>query len=223
VYGASVCTWAEVDGEHVTKVGAVIPLSSIENAPNEMEMVWPPMQAATIALPDVARRQTGLLSLKVYWEAHGHPPGPYLVPHFDFHFYTTTSEETTAVDCSDVSEPSELPAGYVLPDVEIPGIGKLIGLCVPEMGMHALLASEMNSDQAFSGTMVVGYYSARPIFLEPMITRDLLLERRTFSLDVPEVTGFGPGVSAPTHFEAEYDTAAQAYRFVLSGFSSAGS
>ena len=35
--------------------------------------------------------------------------------------------------------------------------------------------------------MVVGYYHGRPIFVEPMITRATLLERRGFPLEIPDV------------------------------------
>lgn len=218
VYGASVCTWAEVEGDQVVRVGATIPLAAIQNAPDDAEMVWPPELAALVHLPDVARDQMGIHHVKIYWEAHGHPPGPYLTPHFDFHFFTITAEETNAIDCSDLSKPTELPEGYASPDVDIPGIGILIGLCVPGMGMHALLEEEMESEVLFEGTLVVGYYADAPIFFEPMITRDLLLQRQTFSLDFPTIVGAGSGVVLPTKFDAVYDAEASAYRFVFSGF-----
>ncbi len=218
MYGASVCTWAEVEGEEVVRVGANIPLAAIQNAPADAEMVWPPEVVAIVQLPDVARDQMGIQNVKIYWEAHGHPPGPYLTPHFDFHFFTITAEEANAIDCSDLSKPTELPEGYAAPDIDIPGVGNLIGLCVPGMGMHALLEEEMESEVLFEGTLVVGYYADAPIFFEPMITRDLLQQRQTFSLDFPTIVGAGSGVVLPTKFDAVYDAEASAYRFVFSGF-----
>ena len=218
VYGATVCTWAELEGEQVMRVGATVPIASIRNAPAEAEMVWPPVEVATIALPEAGQEGTGIRSLKLYWEAHGHPPGPYLVPHFDFHFYTISSAELDALDCSNVSKPTELPVGYVLPDVEIPELGNLVGLCVPKMGMHAIRTVELESEEPFDGTLVVGYYAARPIFIEPMLTRELLLQEKTFSLEMPDIAGTDPGVTLPKRFEAEYDASASAYRFVFTGF-----
>ena len=215
VYGADICTWAEVEGDRVVSLGANIPMASVENAPPEMEMVWPPLDAGTLAMPAVVQDQTGVQSLKIYWEAHGHPPGPYLVPHFDFHFYTIGAEETDAIDCSDESKPASPPAGYALPDVDIPEIGHLVGLCVPAMGMHALLQEELEGEDPFSGTMVIGYYADESIFFEPMITKDLLMERATFSLDMPMVPGVEDGVTIPAHFEAEFDAASDSYRFVF--------
>jgi len=220
VHGAEVCTWAEVEADRVVRFGANVPIASVENAPAEAEMTWPPTVAASIPLPAMAQDQLGVQSVKIYWEAHGHPPGPYLVPHFDFHFYTITPDETDAIDCSNLTKPATPPTGYALPDVEIPDIGMLVGLCVPMMGMHALLQTEIESEDTFKGTMVIGYYEEQPIFYEPMITKELLMERQTFSLDFPSVPGDQPGVTLPTRFEAEYDEAASAYRFVFSGFGS---
>ncbi len=218
LYGSSVCTWAEVDNEQMVSVGASVPLAAIQNAPAEGEMVWPPVGIATIPLPDVAREQSGIQSLKIYWEVHGHPPTPYLVPHFDFHFYTIAPAEVEAMDCSDLRKPTELPAGYVLPDIEIPEIGNLIGLCVPQMGMHALPKAELERTEPFTGTLIAGYYAAKPIFFEPMLTRDLLLQQQSFSLDFPQIAGVSSGVTMPTRFDAKYDATTATYRFVFSGF-----
>jgi hypothetical protein len=216
VYGAEVCTWAELEGDEIVRFGANVPMAAIENAPAEAEMLWPPAVAALVPLPSIVQEQLGVQSFKVYWEAHGHPPGPYLVPHFDFHFYTISPEETDAIDCSNETKAENLPAGYVLPDQEIPEIGMLVGICVPEMGMHALLESEYASEDPFTGTLVVGYYEGESIFFEPMITKDLLMERQSFSLDFPMVPDVRSGVTFPTEFEAQYDEATAAYRLVFS-------
>ena len=124
-----------------------------------------------LQLPESAQRQSGLTHFTMFWEAHGHPPTPYLTPHFDFHFYTIPTGERAAIDCADTTKPAAFPAGYGMADVEIPGIGTLIGLCVPAMGMHALLESEMNGQDLFTGTMVIGYDRGTPLFFEPMLTR----------------------------------------------------
>jgi hypothetical protein len=207
-----------VQGNAVLEVGATIPVASIEGAPHEGEMVWPPVAAAVIDLPESMREQAGLSHLTVFWEAHGHPPAPFMVPHFDFHFYRIGHEQREAIDCSDTSKPAALPAGYILPDETLPDpIGTLIGICVPAMGMHSLVETEFNATTAFQGTMVVGYYRGEPIFIEPMIARSHLLERRSFDLPIPAVPGMaGP---RPASFRAEYDAATQAYRFTFSGFS----
>ena len=216
VFGAQVCTWALLDGETVLEVGATVPLAAIENAPAEAEMTWPPRMEADIQLPQEAA-PTGLRHLTIFWEPHGHPPGPYLHPHFDFHFYNLSSEETRAIDCADVTKPAVVPSGYVLPDVEVPDLGTLIGLCVPQMGMHGLSGAEIESEAAFTGTMVVGYYAGAPIFVEPMITREKLMRRESFTLEMPAVEP-PDGVRYPTRVRVDYDAAEDAYRIVRAGF-----
>jgi hypothetical protein len=84
------------------------------------------------------------------------------------------------------------------------------------MGMHSLLTSEMESTSLFRGTMVVGYYHGKPIFIEPMITKEMLLEQKNFDLPIPAIPGMVG--NHPRAFRAEYDSAQKAYRFVFSDF-----
>ena len=223
MYSARICTWARMQGDSVIDNGAMVPVASIESAPKDAAMAWPPAPEIALALPAAAQSATGLTHLTVFWESMGHPPGPYLTPHFDFHFYTVPQEQRLAMDCADLSKPAELAAGYSLPDVTLPppmadmiGLKTLTGLCVPGMGMHSLLTSELESTNIFRGTMVIGYYQGKPIFIEPMISKEMLLERRAFDLPIPAI----PGLSGnrPRSFRAEFDTAQKAYRFVFSDF-----
>jgi hypothetical protein len=191
--GANVCVWAESDDDTLNSFGVTIPIAAIENAPVNMPMVWPPVPVATIPFPDVARVASGFDNLTLYWEANGHPPAPFLTPHFDFHFNAISMDDVAAIDCSDQSKPARLSSRYVMPDVtlpEMPGMGgTLVGLCVPGMGMHSMPQSVLSPRTPFEKTMVFGYYHARPIFLEPMVTRAQLLKRRSFTLLVPSVPG----------------------------------
>jgi hypothetical protein len=218
VYGASVCTWATLDGTGaVIEYGATVPIMAAERAPHDMEMAWPPVANAIVRMPAEVTAATGVDHLTVYWEPHGHPPGAYLTPHFDFHFYNISSATRVAIDCADKTKPAVLPAAYGIVDIDVPELGTLVGLCVPEMGMHTLLASEMESDQIFGGTMVIGYYHGTPIFFEPMIARDMLMRRESFDLPMPTVSDLPAGVRYPQRFRAEYDAGSAAYRFIFSG------
>ena len=185
-------------------------------------MSWPPAVVAAPAMPP----SSGLSHLTMYWEPMGHAPTTFMTPHFDFHFYLAPRDEQLAIDCSDLTKPAALPAGYVLPDEVLPpdvaqmiGVDTLVGVCVPEMGMHSLVEVELASDSPFRGTMVLGYYRGEPIFIEPMLSRAMLLERQPFSLEIPRLPGFTG--QQPTAFRAEYDVELDAYRFIFSGFSPA--
>lgn len=218
VYGGRVCTWATTSGGNVVEFGATVPMQTIEGAPFDAEMVFPPVPVAIIPLPAAVRKATGFDHLTIDWESHGHPPTLFAVPHFDFHFYMVDPAVEMAVDCTDLRKPGLLPAGYALPDLTIPGMGEFIGLCVPGMGMHAMLADEVDQVEPFGASMIVGYYGGDAVFLEPMISHAKLLEAKGFSMAVPEVTMTRADVRWPSAFEATYDEAGRAYRFTFSGW-----
>lgn len=216
--GAEVCAWVVMDGDAVVEVGATIPMTLVESVPADAPMVWPPEALVTIALPAEARSALGIDHMTVNWEAHGHPPAAFLAQHFDFHFYSIAQADVGAIDCSDATRPATLPAGYALPDVEVPGMGTLVGLCVPLMGMHAMPSPDVSATDVFDASMIVGYYAGSPVFFEPMVARDFLRERAGFVLPMPTVEGLPPGVRYPTDFRADFDVASDAYRLVFSGF-----
>lgn len=218
VYDGEVCTWATLSGDEVVEFGATVPVRAIESAPLDLEMVWPPPSVAVIPLPAEVTQALGFNHLMINWEHHGHPPNLFMTPHFDFHFYTVDPAEVAAMDCSDLSKPSQLADGYALPDITIPGIGELVGLCVPGMGMHSFPAAELDQTEPFGATMIVGYYKGDVVHVEPMVARAKILAAESFELTVPSVPGLGANVTWPTHFEAVYDESTQTYRFTYSGF-----
>jgi hypothetical protein len=217
VFGGDVCTWGTLAGGMVTEFGATAAMTTVENAPMEGEMVFPPVPEAVIPLPVEIATATGFSHLAVNWETHGHPPAPFMTPHFDFHFYTIAPEQVQAIDCADTRKPAALPPGYALPDIEIPGMGTLIGLCVPGMGMHGMPSADIEAADPFGASMVVGYYGGELTFLEPMIARARLMESRTFEMTVPPAPpGTPAAVRWPSRFDAIYDADARVYRFVFS-------
>jgi hypothetical protein len=220
VNGADVCAWHTMQGDRVLSFGATIPVKVAENAPADMPMVWPPKADATIPLSDMVKTATGFDNITIFWEPHGHPPGPYLTPHFDVHFNTG---DVSKIDCADSTKPAAVPVGYELPDVTIPQIGTLVGICAPGMGMHALPSAELHATDLFQKTMIVGYYHKQPIFVEPMITKETLMGRKTFAIDIPAVPDAPAGMHYPTRFSAVYDSTAAAYRFRFSDFAGTGS
>jgi len=218
VLESQVCTWVVMEGGAAVELGATFPMAIVEAVPSDAEMVWPPEQLAAIELPVEARTSLGIDHLGLNWEAHGHPPGPFLTPHFDFHFYNVSQSEIRAIDCSDETKPSKLPARHVLPDIDVPGLGILVGLCVPRMGMHAMVEEELETTDPFGASLVVGYYGGDVIYFEPMISRELLLEKSDFALSVPAIENLPLGVHYPSEFRAEYDAVAKQYRMIFTGF-----
>lgn len=224
VHQSQVCTWATIQGENLLEVGATVPIGSIENAPADTTMVWPPVPIATLDIPEVARQKTGMTNMTVFWEPNGHPTPTFLTPHFDFHFNGISSAELDAIDCKDVTKPDSLPAGYALPDFDLPpdmtkmmGVKTMVGLCVPKMGMHAVTAEDAERTTPFRGSLIVGYIGGKPIFFEPMISKALLMQKQSFDLPMPAVAGW-IGEQA-SKFHAEYDAQKQEYRLIFSGFS----
>lgn len=223
VFSGKLCTFASTQGDSLVAVGADVPLASIELAPAEQPMAWPPVANATLGLPEQGQAGSGFKGFTFYWEVGGHPPGPFLTPHFDFHFYLVPDAERLAIDCRDPSKPAVLPAGYVLVDLPLPpemaamtGVDTLVGTCVPQMGMHGLRAAELEGTEPWRGGMVIGYYAGRPLFIEPMITKAMLMEKKSFDLAIPEIPGVvGP---YPRSFRATWNEEQQSYRFAFSGF-----
>ena len=223
VNGADVCAFSTTMNGELASFGAMVPIKAIENAPANPPMVWPPVMAAGIPLPEDVRTKLGFNVLTVFWEAGGHPPAAFFTPHFDFHMNTATLDELKAIDCVDLAKPTALPAGYGLIDVAAPPpMGNLVGLCVAGMGMHALPSSTITDTAVFQKAMVVGYWKQKPIFAEPMLARATLLERRSFELNIPDVAGVAANVHYPTKFIAAYDSTAQAYKFEFTNWGKPG-
>lgn len=223
VYKSPVCTWARTQGGNLLEVGLVVPVASIENSPAEEPMVWPPAPVAVLEFPEAARPKGGLVHVSLYWEHGGHPPATYMTPHFDFHFNLISSSERNTIDCVDVGKPTALPKAYAMPDIPLPpemakmmGVPALVGSCVPKMGMHAVPATDVDAKEPFRATMLVGYAHGKPIFLEPMVAKAMLMEKKSFDLAIPEIPGLAG--AHPTKFRAEYDAAKQQYRMIFSAF-----
>lgn len=214
LYGARVCTSYQMQSEKITELTLRVPVAMVEKAPTDAPMVWPPKPDLTVPFAVEVRRQTGFTYATIYWNPHGHEPTVFAVPHFDFHFYFAPQREIEAVDCKNPLKPKSLPADYALGDVDVPGLGKLVGSCIPGMGMHAAPAADLASKD-WKGSMIVGYYTGKPIFFEPMITSALLLQKRSFSLPVPQDVASAAHVRYPRRFRAVYLPKLKAYDFTF--------
>ena len=68
-YQAQLCTWARMQGTTVVAVGLTVPTASIENAPDDQPMVWPPAITATLRSACIERfhryQRTGAITVTV--------------------------------------------------------------------------------------------------------------------------------------------------------------
>lgn len=216
LFGTKVCTAYQMRAGKVISFSLRVPVAMIEHAPANVPMVWPPKADLNVHFAPVVEKQTGFRYANIYWNAHGHGPATYLVPHFDFHFYFVPERQVETINCKDTVKPRAVPVGYALPpDENVPQIGEVVGACVPNMGMHAAPDTDFNSKSPWKGSLLVGYYDGKPIFVEPMITTALLLQKHSFSLPVPPGIAPAAHVRYPRSFRAVYLAKAQAYDFTF--------
>ena len=125
--------------------------------------------------------------VSMHWNPSGHEPEHvYTLPHFDFHFYTTTPEETMqigtyeqdSVRFNNVPSAEYFPAKYVNPGAVS---------AVPQMGSHWLdvTSPELNG-KPFTETFIFGSFNGKVTFYEPMITLDFLKKTTTFTREIPQ-------------------------------------
>lgn len=168
-------------------------------------------------LPDIEHEYDYLLPMpEVYkippyehvmlnWNPHGHEPTEiYGAPHFDFHFYTITNEVRSKITCSGDDEaiclkkpdPDYLPQYYAPTPAGVPG-----------MGWHWFdTRSPEFHGQPFTSTLIYGFYDGQVAFIEPMITRDFLLNHGTVEADIPLPAKVKKGGYYPDHYSVSYDS-----------------
>lgn len=132
---------------------------------------------AAIVLPlhIKAIEATAYEHLVINWNSHGH--GAFTAPHFDFHFYTITNEERMAIPAyaSAIAAFDNLPPAGYMPAGYSPVTGGVI-----QMGKH--WRDAIVTPATFTKTMFYGSYNGAVNFVEPMVTRNVLLGNSEFSL-----------------------------------------
>lgn len=151
------------------------------------------------------------------WNSHGHEPEfLYGLPHFDFHFYTISSEEREAITGlpGNVMDP-EPPASQYLPMGYIQTPGR-----VPAMGTHWVdpTSPEFQQGGVFTRTMIYGSNSGEVIFIEPMITLDYLLNGAKGAFPIKQPAAFAQTGHYPTQYSIRYDSQRKDYIVSLMSF-----
>ena len=229
LYGGPISTWARVDADGVLQeVGLTIALAAVENAPvaahdgNAVDEHAHSEPSVQVEFPSAVKSATYFDHVSVDFVPSGHPPAPYMLPHFDIHFYGISTPDQLAIDCRDATMPeaSLVPADYVV--VTADGTPTGSPDCVPVMGQHAadLTSPELDpvAPERFTKTMILGYYGGKFIFFEPMITRDYLLGRQSFEMGVPSAFQPSERTLYPRTFRGVYDRATDSYQLIWSDF-----
>jgi hypothetical protein len=142
------------------EVGVIITAGALTGLPAEgLNLVLPFHNQASDATP--------FTHVYLDWNPKGHEPGPYEVPHFDFHFYMISNADRMAISPSN-PKMEQIPASALWPEGYIPTPGG-----VPQMGKHWVspgTSPELCCGQPFNYTMIYGSYASKFIFIEPMIT-----------------------------------------------------
>lgn len=219
VAGGTISTWARVNGAgKVIWVGITIPLSLVENQP--LPGTGPARAIAVLNYPPVVQQTTYFNHVELHSQDHGHPTNPryltpnrYSVAHFDLHYYSIPVVDVWPIPLALPPLPNvpaeRLPAGYAQPEPS-----------VPQMGRHCASLSEFTAIGPLDATMIAGFLpdASAMHFIEPMVSRDVLLVRENFTLPVPMPAALGWATQYPTEFVAFYDKDADAYHIVFKGF-----
>jgi hypothetical protein len=210
VAGTLITTWTKTDPttKAVTSLGWALPLNLISTVASTVDFREP------IAMPAEVTTQTGIHGVTIDYLPRGHaPPGVYDTPHWEFHLFYMPEADFVAINCQDPTTPPKetLPENFaVVPPPDN---------CTPGMGLHGIdvLSPEFNQAR-FTKSHTLSFYAGQLTALEPKMTREILLERKSFSFAVPRMKNVLSGKLYPNNFEAVYDPALDAFQITYSNF-----
>ena len=139
---------------------------------------------------------TAFEHIVINWNSHGHPPANvFTVPHFDFHFYTIKNQQRLAIPVYPLAIAAfdNLPPAGYMPASYTPDPGG-----VPQMGKHWGDRSVVPG--TFTKTMTYGSYNGEVNFIEPMITKAVLLSGAAFSLPFAQPSLFAENTYYPQRY-----------------------
>jgi len=119
-------------------------------------------------------------------------------------------DEVSAISCADAT----FPAGILASGYETPST------CVSGMGYHAWPTADLVSG-VFTASIILGYAAEKMVFIEPMVTREVLLSRRSFEREIARpVSAEGAHTLYPSHLTATYGPTTDAYSLEFNAFRS---
>ncbi len=213
LYGGTIKTYYQADAAGVPlELGIVLPDQSM----NELGGHHDAMAMFSLDIPARALEQTAFRHMMFDWNPHGHEPvGVFDLPHFDLHYYYTSESDRMAITPMDTVEFMQPVAAGTLPDYYV-NIGG-----VPQMGAHWIdpIKPVFNGSEAFTEVFIYGSYAGKTTFMEPMITRAFVLEKKDFEADIPQPAVFPvTGKYYPRKYGFKFMAAEQEYHFYVSDF-----
>jgi hypothetical protein len=143
----------------------------------------------------------------VNWNPHGHPPEPWLPPHFDIHFYQVPKSWVTAIrlgpcgilmNCDDFQRAIKpVPAKYVHPD------HVSVEAAVGEMGNHLIDVKTPefgDPPQPFTHTWIFGAFDGHVIFHEVMATVEFMASGENLCAPIKQPEAWARAGYYPTRY-----------------------
>ena len=161
----------------------------------------------------------------INWNAEGHPPAVWSVPHFDMHFYIASFNEIALIrvgkcgfftNCDDFETAIQPVAEkYVPPDhVNVKGV-------VSRMGNHLIdVRTPELADppkRGFTHNWIFGSYGGRITFYEPMITLAYLLSHPDSCTPIRQPSAWQESGYYPTKYCIRYSNDRGAYTVSMEG------
>ncbi len=211
--GGEVRAWAWV--EHTGEVSAVgLTMDDQASATGRRASL-------DLAFPEVARQATFFDHLRIRFNPDPHAlEGVAGGAHFDVHLYGIDAATREAIDCAAEPRPASLPHGYSVAGTAVEPKGS----CVPQRGVRSV---NLNALRLFGGpaqptkTLVLGYHAGKLAFVEPVISKALIVDHEMFDLQVPQPDGLG-GRAYPKSLQTVYRTSTGEYHLVFTAFHAAG-
>jgi hypothetical protein len=200
-------TFLKVNGSNeVDEMGVALSESALNDLPHDVR--------AVLDLPQViGPPTTHLKHVLLDFSQEGHEPvNIYTVPHFDVHFYNTSSADRETIVSNDSRFAVNPPDGY-LPAVYVPA-GP-----VPLMGMHwADPTSPEFNGQSFTSTFIYGSLDGKVTFYEPMITLDFLKNTTSQYFSIKQPTKFAKTGAYAQQYGLRHNNRERQYEVVLKDF-----
>jgi hypothetical protein len=190
VHGGKAWTWVQVNKQgNPEKIGVALTDDALNTVPGPSHSEGHGHTEGNhwvMKLPSKGNA-TAFNHVGMHWNANGHEPeNVYTLPHFDFHFYSSTPEEVLEIGTyeNDSVRFKNTPAADYFPATYFnPGAPA----SVPQMGAHWMdgTAPEFKG-KTFTETFLFGSFDGKVTFYEPMITLDFLKKTTSYVRDIPQ-------------------------------------